>query len=74
MNLKKQIALVPCICARRSKNHHPNEDLSLSYMGEDEEEEEDDDDNVDEEVDFDTPSFDRGQIFSDYAEDMDFDQ
>lgn len=34
----------------------------------------DDEDDVDEEVDFDNPTFKRDQIWSDYAEDLDFDQ
>jgi len=60
-------------CGRRPKGD--NFDAPLPFPGEEEElddvlEEED----IDEEVDFDNPSFKRDQIWSDYAEDLDYDQ
>ena len=46
-----------------------------SFPGEEEElEEVVEEEDIDEEVDFDNPSFKRDQIWSDYAEDLDFDQ
>ena len=41
---------------------------------EEEEEIEEEEEELDEEVDFDRPTFRRDQIWSDYAEDLDYDQ
>lgn len=61
-------------CGRKPKGGD-NLDHSLPIPNEDEENfdlvEEDD---IDEEVDFDNPTFRRDQIWSDYAEDLDYDQ
>ncbi|MBR4785604.1 MULTISPECIES: hypothetical protein [Fibrobacter] len=46
----------------------------MPFSNEEEEEEIEEEEEVDEEVDFDHPSFKRDQIWSDYAEDLDFDQ
>ena len=45
----------------------------MPFSNEEEEEEIEEEEEVDEEVDFDHPSFKRDQIWSDYAEDLDFD-
>lgn len=58
-------------CGRRPKND--GFDAPMPFSNE-EEEEEIEEEEVDEEVDFDHPSFKRDQIWSDYAEDLDYDQ
>ena len=60
-------------CGRRPKGD--NFEAPLPFPGEEEELEDVlEEEEVDEEVDFDNPSFKRDQIWSDYAEDLDFDQ
>lgn len=60
-------------CGRRPKGD--NFEAPLPFPGEEEELEEIvEEEDIDEEVDFDNPSFKRDQIWSDYAEDLDFDQ
>jgi hypothetical protein len=60
-------------CGRRPKGD--NFEAPLPFPGEEEELEEVlEEEEVDEEVDFDNPSFKRDQIWSDYAEDLDYDQ
>ena len=60
-------------CGRRPKGD--NFDAPLPFPGEEEELEDVlEEEEVDEEVDFDNPSFKRDQIWSDYAEDLDYDQ
>jgi len=60
-------------CGRRPKGD--NFEAPLPFPGEEEElEEVVEEEDIDEEVDFDNPSFKRDQIWSDYAEDLDFDQ
>ncbi|MCF0215386.1 MAG: hypothetical protein HUK21_02810 [Fibrobacteraceae bacterium] len=50
-------------------------DSSVPFPNEEEPEEiEEEEEEVDEEVDFDNPTFKRDQIWSDYAEDLDYDQ
>ncbi len=65
-------------CGRRPKNDSFDapEPSFLSEEDDDikEDVEEDVEEEVDEEVDFDKPSFGRNPIWSDYGEDMDFDQ
>jgi hypothetical protein len=63
-------------CGRRPK-HDDFEDINpLGKGAEDELEDYDEEEFVDddEEVDFDTPTFRRDQIWNDYAEDLDFDE
>ncbi len=60
-------------CGRRPKGD--NFEAPLPFPGEEDELEEGlEEEEVDEEVDFDNPSFKRDQIWSDYAEDLDYDQ
>lgn len=59
-------------CGRRPKGD--GFDAPMPFSNEEEEEEIEEEEEVDEEVDFDHPSFKRDQIWSDYAEDLDFDQ
>ena len=60
-------------CGRRPKGD--NFDAPVPFVNEEEEEEEiEEEEETDEEVDFDQPSFKRDQIWSDYAEDLDYDQ
>lgn len=60
-------------CGRRPKGD--NFEAPLPFSGdEDELEEVLEEEEVDEEVDFDNPSFKREQIWTDYAEDLDYDQ
>jgi hypothetical protein len=60
-------------CGRRPKGD--NFEAPLPFPGEEEELEEVlEEEEVDEEIDFDNPSFKRDQIWSDYAEDLDYDQ
>ena len=60
-------------CGRRPKSD--SFDNSLPCPNEEIEEEiEEEEEELDEEVDFDQPSFKRDQIWSDYAEDLDYDQ
>ena len=60
-------------CGRRPKGD--NFEAPLPFPGEEEElEEVVEEEDIDEEVDFDNPSFKRDQIWSDYAEDLDYDQ
>ena len=60
-------------CGRRPKGD--GFDAPVPFSSEEEEEEEiEEEEDVDEEVDFDQPSFKRDQIWSDYAEDLDYDQ
>ena len=60
-------------CGRRPKGD--NFEAPLPFPGEEDELEEGlEEEEVDEEVDFDKPSFKRDQIWSDYAEDLDYDQ
>jgi hypothetical protein len=60
-------------CGRRPKGD--NFEAPLPFPGEEEELEDVlEEEEVDEEVDFDNPSFKRDQIWSDYAEDLDYDQ
>ena len=65
-------------CGRRPKSDAFADTPDPSYLGEEDdlikEEEEPQEEEVDEEVDFDKPSFGRNPIWSDYGEDMDFDQ
>ena len=59
-------------CGRRPKSDAFDDTPDTTFLGE-----EDDlikEEEVDEEVDFDKPSFGRNPIWSDYGEDMDFDQ
>lgn len=58
-------------CGRRPKGD--GFDAPVPFP-EEEEIEEEIEEEVDEEVDFDQPSFKRDQIWSDYAEDLDYDQ
>lgn len=48
--------------------------LEEEDLEEDSEDSEEEEEELDEEVDFDQPSFKRDQIWSDYAEDLDYDQ
>lgn len=57
---------------RRPKSD--NFDTSVPFTNEEEPEEIEEEEELDEEVDFDQPSFKRDQIWSDYAEDLDYDQ
>ena len=59
-------------CGRRPKGD--GFDAPMPFSNEEEEEEIEEEEEVDEEVDFDKPSFGRNPIWSDYGEDMDFDQ
>lgn len=59
-------------CGRRPKGD--GFDASVPFPEEEETEEIEEEEEVDEEVDFDHPTFKRDQIWSDYAEDLDFDQ
>lgn len=60
-------------CGRRPKGD--NFEAPLPFPGEEEELEDVlEEEEVDEEIDFDNPSFKRDQIWSDYAEDLDYDQ
>ena len=60
-------------CGRRPKGD--GFDAPVPFASEEEEEEEiEEEEEVDEEVDFYQPSFKRDQIWSDYAEDLDYDQ
>lgn len=60
-------------CGRRPKGD--GFDAPVPFSNEDDDiEEEEEEEEVDEEVDFDHPTFKRDQIWSDYAEEMDFDQ
>ena len=60
-------------CGRRPKSD--SFDNSMPFPNEEIEEEiEEEEEELDEEVDFDQPSFKRDQIWSDYAEDLDYDQ
>ena len=60
-------------CGRRPKGD--GFDAPVPFASEEEEEEEiEEEEEVDEEVDFDQPSVKRDQIWSDYAEDLDYDQ
>ncbi|MBR3070422.1 hypothetical protein [Fibrobacter sp.] len=65
-------------CGRRPKNDAFDDTPDPTFLGEEDdllkEEEEPQEEEVDEEVDFDKPSFGRNPIWSDYGEDMDFDQ
>ncbi len=65
-------------CGRRPKSDEFDDAPDPTYLGEEhdliKEEEEPQEEEVDEEVDFDKPSFGRNPIWSDYGEDMDFDQ
>lgn len=58
-------------CARRPKNENVDDSF---YPNEEEIEEEEEEEELDEEVDFDNPSFKHEQIWTDYAEDLDYDQ
>ena len=58
-------------CGRRPKGDAF--DLPAPFP-EEEEEIEEEEEELDEEVDFDRPTFRRDQIWSDYAEDLDYDQ
>lgn len=61
-------------CGRRPKSDKDDGfEASIPFQDEEEIEEEVEED-IDEEVDFDQPSFKRDQIWSDYAEDLDYDQ
>lgn len=60
-------------CGRRPKGD--GFDAAVPFPTEEEETEEiEEEEEVDEEVDFDHPTFKRDQIWSDYAEDLDYDQ
>ncbi len=59
-------------CGRRPKGD--GFDAPVPFPEEEPEEEEEEEEEVDEEVDFDHPTFKRDQIWSDYAEDLDYDQ
>ena len=63
-------------CGRRPKSESSFNDSLNFPNGEEEEEEEEEEENLDEEVNFDNPSFSgKGeQIWTDYAEDLDYDQ
>jgi len=66
-------------CGRRPKSDAFDDATDPSFLGEDddlnkEEDPQEEEEEVDEEVDFDKPSFGRNPIWSDYGEDMDFDQ
>ncbi|WP_407440501.1 hypothetical protein [Fibrobacter sp.] len=60
-------------CGRRPKSDD-DFDAPVPFQEEEETEEIEEDEDIDEEVDFDRPTFKRDQIWSDYAEDLDFDQ
>ena len=60
-------------CGRRPKSDAFDNSMPLPNEEEMEEIEEEEEE-LDEEVDFDQPSFKRDQIWSDYAEDLDYDQ
>ncbi len=60
-------------CGRRPKGD--GFDDAIPFPNEEEEEVEiEEEEDIDEEVDFDNPSFKREQIWTDYAEDLDYDQ
>jgi hypothetical protein len=61
-------------CGRRPKNEGFEPALPLSTEEEEAEETVEEEEEVDEEVDFDNLTFKRDQIWSDYAEDLDYDQ
>ncbi len=72
-NLDNSEAMETLYCGRRPKNDSIEPSVPLSNDEEDEEEEEEEED-LDEEVNFDKPTFKRDQIWNDYAEDLDYDQ
>lgn len=59
-------------CGRRPKGDAF--DAPVPFTEEEEEDELEEEEDIDEEVDFDRPTFRRDQIWSDYAEDLDYDQ
>ena len=65
----------PMHCGRRPKNDNIEPSVPLANEEEQEElEEEEEEESLDEEVNFDKPTFKRDQIWNDYAEDLDYDQ
>lgn len=65
----------PMYCGRRPKNDNVEPSVPMASEEEQEEiEEEEEEENLDEEVNFDKPTFKRDQIWNDYAEDLDYDQ
>ena len=65
----------PMHCGRRPKNDNIEPSVPLANEEEQEElEEEEEEESLDEEVNFDKPTFKRAQIWNDYAEDLDYDQ
>lgn len=61
-------------CGRRPKNENIEPSIPLSSEEEEIEEPEEEEESLDEEVNFDKPTFKRDQIWNDYAEDLDYDQ
>ncbi|MCK9181342.1 MAG: hypothetical protein M0P13_00480 [Fibrobacteraceae bacterium] len=61
-------------CGRRPKSEGIEPPLPLPNEDEENDESVEEEEEVDEEVDFDKPTFKRDQIWSDYAEDLDYDQ
>ena len=59
---------------RRPKNENIEPSVPLASEEEQEEQEEEEEEDLDEEVNFDKPTFKRDQIWNDYAEDLDYDQ
>mgnify|MGYP006988848056 CR=1 FL=1 len=65
----------PMYCGRRPKSDNVEPSVPMASEEEQEDiEEEDEEENLDEEVNFDKPTFKRDQIWNDYAEDLDYDQ
>ncbi len=78
MNLKKNLDLEvsrTLHCGRRPKNDSIEPSVPLSSEEEEDEEQEEEDENLDDEVNFDKPTFNghQNQIWNDYAEDLDYD-
>ena len=62
-------------CGRRPKNENIEPSVPLSSEEEEEADEREEDENLDDEVNFDKPTFNghQNQIWNDYAEDLDYD-
>ena len=78
MNLKKNMDIEvseTLYCGRRPKSEGIEPSVPLSSEEEEEEDEEEDEENLDDEVNFDKPTFNghQNQIWNDYAEDLDYD-
>lgn len=61
-------------CGRRPKGEAFDSSVPIPNEDGEDEDGEDEEEEVDEEVDFDRLTFKRDQIWSDYAEDLDYDQ